>query len=107
MRSISFLIVAGYVLVGVTWIFLSDKVSYLFSPDTCSLYGFELIKGTMYVVLTGALLFLLVRNNEKKLETALARQEKANADLRLLLSENDTAAAAGSRGRRVRAPRSS
>lgn len=85
MRSYPFLIAGGYVLVGVTWILLSDKVSLLFSPDAHSLYGFEICKGAGYVLLTGLLLFFLMRNHEQKLRVALTKQEKANADLRLLL----------------------
>ena len=51
-----------YMIVGVNWIFFSDKlISSLFSNDTQEMSRFQMLKGCLYVLLTGLLLYYLIK----------------------------------------------
>lgn len=85
MKLNAFRIAVIYCVIGVTWIFLSDKISMLFSPDIREFAYFQLTKGIAYVSLTALLLFFMIRKYEKRISVSLKEKERTNADLRLLL----------------------
>lgn len=74
-----------YTVIGIAWIFFSDKLSLLFSPNIQELAYFQTAKGIAYVLLTALLLFFMVRQYEKRIAASLKEKERTNADLRLLL----------------------
>lgn len=55
-----------YVLFGAIWILFSDKLLYYITKDPYQINIFSIFKGWVYVLITGALLFLLVRREIKK-----------------------------------------
>lgn len=65
-----------YVLIGVVWILLSDRVvlDQYVSPESLSF--FQSLKGIFYVLATGFLLFLLVRGDRKR-QDQIRRELKA------------------------------
>lgn len=51
-----------YLLVGISWIFFSDKLtSYIFSDNIQEMSRFQLIKGLFYVFVTGLLLYYMIK----------------------------------------------
>lgn len=51
-----------YIIVGVNWIFFSDTlISSLFSNDIQEMSRFQMIKGFLYVLLSGLLLYYLIK----------------------------------------------
>ncbi len=53
-------IVAGYVIIGASWIFLSDTVLVKSLTDINDIRNAELIKGMLYVTVTAFLLFVII-----------------------------------------------
>lgn len=73
-----------YVLLGSTWILFSDKLMFLLFSDNHSLRLISSYKGWFYVLLTGVLLFALVKREMKKrnaveeqLKTAKVKAEES------------------------------
>jgi len=51
-----------YMIVGINWIFFSDKlISNIFSDNIQEMSRFQMIKGCLYVLLTGLLLYFLIK----------------------------------------------
>lgn len=72
-----------YMTLGLGWIFLSDRlIDTLFSDDILQLTRFQLYKGSFYVILTGVILFLMIR----RLYDAVNQR---NQELELLFSNPD------------------
>lgn len=57
----SLVIVIKYIIMGVLWIILSDKVVSHIVEDTEALKELQLFKGWFYVFVTGAIFFLIIR----------------------------------------------
>jgi PAS domain S-box-containing protein len=79
-KTVAFRIVFYYLLFGILWIALSDRILiFLFDPATVDTYAFlQTMKGWLFIVLTGSVLFLLIRSNVRKLHQskALLRQSE-------------------------------
>jgi putative nucleotidyltransferase with HDIG domain len=71
--------VSAYVIVSSLWIWLSNRVLRLFVEDADTLSLMQSLKGTFFVVVTGALLYVLIDRD-------LRRMSRAN---RLLLKGNE------------------
>ena len=68
--------IAGiYAVFGFAWVFFSDRVLAILIPDAAALTRFQTLKGTVYVLVTALLVYLLVRS-------ALRRRARAENDLR-------------------------
>lgn len=55
-----------YILIGATWILFSDKLLYYISKDPYQINIFSIYKGWFYVLITGMLLFILIRREIHK-----------------------------------------
>ncbi|MBK7213803.1 MAG: hypothetical protein IPH88_11020 [Bacteroidales bacterium] len=64
--SFAFRITLIYIVLGVLWILFSDRFMFLLFKDTHTLNLVSTYKGWFYVLLTGWLLFLLVRREMNK-----------------------------------------
>ena len=57
-----------YLIIGFLWIFFSDRLAYVISPSKTALLMLNTYKGTIYVVVTSAILYLLLRSLLIKVE---------------------------------------
>ncbi|MEA5083458.1 MAG: EAL domain-containing protein [Lachnospiraceae bacterium] len=57
----SFIIIIKYIIMGVLWIILSDKMVSYIVEDTEALEALQLYKGWFYVFATGVIFFLIIR----------------------------------------------
>ncbi|OPX45509.1 cyclic di-GMP phosphodiesterase Gmr [Ruminiclostridium hungatei] len=81
-------ITAIYLLIGILWILLSDKVLNFLANDKEMVTIFSLIKGCMYVTITGVILYFLINNSVNQLketELELKRSCKAFSDANMQL----------------------
>ncbi len=81
-----------YVLLGISWIFLSDRILYKFVTvqDERSQILLQNVKGTLYVLLTGYLLYILIKSFYRKMEARLVELEARNMELSALQSLTKT-----------------
>jgi len=75
-----------YLLLGICWIFLSDRILYQFvtEEDEHTLMVIQNIKGTLYVLLTGYLLYVLIKSFYRKMEDRLVELEARDKELSAL-----------------------
>ena len=57
-----------YLVFGIIWILCSDWILYLVVPNLTEYAAFSSVKGTIFVLVTAFLLFLLIRNFSRRLE---------------------------------------
>jgi PAS domain S-box-containing protein len=81
-----------YLIFGIVWIALSDKLLELLIKDTALLVDFETYKGIFFIFFTTILLYVLVRRHEVKLRRANEQLEKEIEENKILnekyLSQN-------------------
>lgn len=78
--KITLKITAVYLVIGVLWILLSDKVLNFLANDKEIITIFSLIKGCMYVTVTGIILYFLISNSINKLKkTELEMKQSCQA----------------------------
>ena len=63
-------IVLAYALIGLLWIFLSDNLTGALFRDASSFQDISLLKGFLFILVTSALLYLLIRFFIKELQTS-------------------------------------
>ena len=87
-KKIALAIAGIYVFVGCMWILLSDRALYLFIEDIQILTKVNMIKGWVYVLVTGMLIFYLVHTAlkriklmEQELTLSITEQIKVNEEL--------------------------
>lgn len=80
-------IVAIFILVGFVWVFLSSKLLYSLS-DPSGYLNMELLKGLVFVLLTGAFLFYLLVYQQKKVKESLRNWQKSETNFRKLYEES-------------------
>jgi PAS domain S-box-containing protein len=70
MKKISpaILIASLYFVMGLLWVYLTDKLVVQFSPTTESFHTLKTLKGFLYVFITSLALYLLIRRSNKKLQ---------------------------------------
>ncbi|WP_432662257.1 EAL domain-containing protein [Wukongibacter baidiensis] len=61
-------IAAFYIVIGSLWILLSDKLLEILVEDTKKIQILQTYKGWLYIIITGALLFLRIRKSLVKIE---------------------------------------
>ncbi len=77
-----------YLIFGILWITLSDTLLvWLFGDDPKLLTQMQTYKGTFYILLTGGLLYTLVRNSVKKLRDQYKEAEHARMEAERLNRE--------------------
>lgn len=76
-RNFSFRISMIYIVLGILWILFSDRLMFIFFEDTHSLNLVSTYKGWFYVLLTGWLLYLLVRKEMRKRNAIEAQLREA------------------------------
>lgn len=70
-----------YLVFGILWITLSDSLLvWIFDDDPRLLIQMQTYKGTFYIIITGVLLFTLVRNSVKKLRKQYREAEEARKE---------------------------
>lgn len=72
-----------YLVIGIAWIIISDKVAYYFFGDF-EIYTqnlFQILKGIFYVVTTAIILFILINSFNRKIEEKVREQEMLNSTL--------------------------
>ena len=57
-----------YLIIGVLWIYFSDRVAYMIAPNKNVFLMLNTYKGWIYVVITAIILYMLIRNLLKKIE---------------------------------------
>jgi two-component system, OmpR family, phosphate regulon sensor histidine kinase PhoR len=72
-------IAAAYAILSITWIAFSDRALSAFVPDPRHWQLAQTLKGALFVVVTSALLFLLIRRSERGLK-ALGSEVRATFD---------------------------
>src|SRR5512142_2167283 len=76
-----------YVVLGASWILFSDKLLYAITQDPHQINIFSILKGWFYVLITGLLLFFLIKKEIKKrnklYNDLLAANEKAKESEKL------------------------
>ncbi|MET0519846.1 MAG: EAL domain-containing protein [Burkholderiaceae bacterium] len=75
----SMLLASIYALLGMAWVIYSDRLLLAFSPDKASLADIGRDKGVAFVLLTGLLLYGLLRRRER----AASRQQQAQQSEKL------------------------
>jgi signal transduction histidine kinase len=55
-----------YIIIGALWILFSDNLLYYLTQDPHQINNFSIFKGLLYVLITGILLFLLIKREIKK-----------------------------------------
>lgn len=78
-----------YFFIGLFWIALSDYALLLFNdqPMPASFFTYQLVKGSIYVALTSALLYVLIEKHSRRLRHKIEEAEKLNERLKLYASE--------------------
>jgi PAS domain S-box-containing protein len=76
-----------YLLVAALWILFSDKLVYLFIPDSAKLTQMQTIKGLFYVVATAGLLLFLIRRHLKIIRRSQDELKTKNDEYYSLLEE--------------------
>ncbi len=61
-------ITAVYLIIGSLWILLSDKLVDFLAIDKSVVLFFSLLKGCLYVTITGVIIYILISNSFKKLK---------------------------------------
>lgn len=77
-------ITIAYLVIGVTWIVLSDKIAFYFFGDY-EIYTqnlFQIIKGLFYVMTTAIILFFLINSFNRKIEEKVRELEVLNETLK-------------------------
>ena len=67
-NQISLRIALTYMLVGTLWILLSDKILGLLVADNAAITRISMIKGWVYVLVSGILIFILVSSSLKRVK---------------------------------------
>ena len=57
-----------YLIIGVLWIYFSDRIVYFIAPNKSILLMLNTYKGWVYVIVTSIIIYLLIRNLLKKVE---------------------------------------
>ncbi len=70
-----------YLLAGVVWILVTDTILAMFANDKEVINRISLIKGWIFVALSGLIVFLIVFSSLKKLMAAEAELLRANSDI--------------------------
>lgn len=92
-------ITAIYVIVGLLWIGLSDHAAEAFAGTFAETARFQTIKGSFYVLATGAMLLLLIRSYTRRLLATRRALEVSERRHRQLLDEAPVAIVLLSQGR--------
>ena len=66
-----------YVVVGVLWILFSDQMVKLFVEDLETFSRYETFKGILYILVTGSLLFLLVKFSNHRIQKTQEKVDEA------------------------------
>ncbi len=78
-----------YLIFGLLWILLSDKLLSLWmADDVLAMAKVQTIKGCFYVVLTAALLYVLIRRYNSELNDKVAKLQKSDERYRLLFDSS-------------------
>ena len=84
-------IIVGYIMIGISWIFLSDKVLEMFISDHSVIQSIQTLKGVLYVLTTGALFYFIIKRRMNlyaeanvNLNEVVAKLEKSNNTLKTL-----------------------
>ncbi len=72
-----------YLIIGTLWILFSDYALFLFTREPEVLLALEIIKGWVYIIVTAALLYVLIRRNISSIE----RSERARSESELSYKE--------------------
>lgn len=95
-RKVSFKISAIYMVAGVLWILLSDKVVELMVANKEDLMRLSMLKGWFYVFVTALMIYLLIRSalmriksTEEKLRGSYKRLSKINQELAVAYEQVD------------------
>ena len=70
-----------YLVFGIIWILCSDWLLYFIVPNITEYAAFSSVKGTIFVLVTAFLLFLLIRNFSRRLEEKNEMVRKTNEQL--------------------------
>jgi PAS domain S-box-containing protein len=73
-----------YLIVGILWITLSDKLLELFIPDAAILSDVQTYKGLFFILLTTTLLYITVRIQMNRLRRIDKKLKEKNADYKAL-----------------------
>lgn len=77
----AYIVVAIYVVVSITYILLSDVLLMSDDSDTGSTLLFSLVKGFMFVMLTGLLIYFLIKWSDRKLLLSQSRIVQLNDEM--------------------------
>jgi len=70
-----------YVVLGVAWIFLSDKALMLFFQDPRIIEDLQLAKGIFYVVMTAVLFYFIIKKRMVLYVEAIAKLQESNREI--------------------------
>lgn len=78
-----------YLFIGLFWIALSDYALLFFNdqPMPPSFFTYQLVKGSIYVALTSALLYILIEKHSRRLRRKIQEAEQLNERLKLYAAE--------------------
>lgn len=76
-----------YLIFGMLWILLSDKILEFLISDPALLTDIQTYKGTFYVILTALLLYLIILDRSKKQRITDKRLQKTAAEYKKLVEE--------------------
>lgn len=74
-----------YLIIGLLWIYVSDKIKMSFSPNALVQGKIELYKGLAYIIITSLILYLLIKDKLKRVQDS---EEELRAQY-LQLKENE------------------
>ena len=79
-----------YAVLGSIWIFLSDKLTAMISPDPAFLVRISIIKGLAFVLFTAILLYIMIRRDIFRLMDIEAALRESEAEYRELVENADS-----------------
>ncbi len=68
--KVEYLITFNYIVFGLLWIFLSDKILNILLVDALLIAKFQTFKGVIFIITTAVFLFFLVKKHMQKLKSA-------------------------------------
>ena len=80
----AFKIATWYLIFGIFWIIVSDRLVFLIADSSSTIVLLQTIKGWIFVLLSAIFIFVLTRIREQQLEEARDRSQRATQQLQVL-----------------------
>jgi signal transduction histidine kinase len=83
------LITLSYAVIGLVWIYFSDRISLRWIDDPDAVYWMQLLKGSFYVLTTAVILYFLIQRQLKRVERYVHLLNSNNKLMNFILQKSD------------------